>query len=106
WGMTVGTLGTAYAAAGRIEDAQRVLEELALEHNRGARAFYSFLITSAMGDIDAAFHWATLSLERRDSLMVSFIWSTSFDPLRKDRRFADILNLINLPHLAAEWKGV
>jgi serine/threonine protein kinase/Tfp pilus assembly protein PilF len=106
WGMTLGTLGTAYAAGGRTDDAKKVLEELALEHNREARAFYSFLITSAMGDLDAAFHWATVSLERRDSLMVSFIWSTSFDDLRKDRRFARILNLLNLPHLAAEWQAV
>ncbi|HEV2669389.1 MAG TPA: hypothetical protein VG324_31010, partial [Blastocatellia bacterium] len=106
WGMTLGTLGTAYAVAGRMNDAQKVLEELALEHNREARAFYSFLTTSAMGDLDAAFHWATLSLERRDSLMVSFVWSTSSDALRKDQRFAGILRLLNLPHLAAEWQVV
>ena len=106
WGMTLGALGAAYAAAGRTEDAQKVLEELALEHNREARAFYSFLITSTLGDLDAAFHWATVSIERRDSLMVSFIWSASFDPLRKDRRFADILNLLNLSHLAVEWQAI
>jgi serine/threonine-protein kinase len=97
WGMTLGALGTAYAAAGRREEALQVLNELAMEHNRESRAFYSFLITSAMGDLDAAFHWATESLERRDSLMVSFIWSTSFALLRQDPRFYDILKMLKLP---------
>ena len=43
WGMTLGALGAAYAAAGRADEARAVIAELALEHNRESRAFYSFL---------------------------------------------------------------
>jgi len=105
WGMPLGGVGMAYAAAGRMDDARQVLDELALEHNRGAQAFYSALIASQMGDLDAAFHWVTESLERRDSLMVSFIWSDSFTLLRKDPRFGRILKMLKLPAQTASSRG-
>ena len=105
WGMPLGGVGMAYAAAGRMDDARQVLNELALERNRGAQAFYSALITSQMGDLDAAFHWVTESLERRDSLMVSFIWSDNFTLLRKDPRFGRILEMLKLPAQTAPSRG-
>ena len=38
WGMTLGALGAAYAAAGRIDEARQVIAELGLEHNRQAQS--------------------------------------------------------------------
>jgi serine/threonine protein kinase/Tfp pilus assembly protein PilF len=96
WGMTLGALGTAYAAAGRMDDARRVLDELALEHNRESRAFFSFLIAAALGDRDAAFRWAAESIERRDPLLLSFVWSSSFDTLRDDPRFIRLLGMLKI----------
>jgi TolB-like protein/Tfp pilus assembly protein PilF len=96
WGMTLGALGIAYAAAGRKKDAQTILEELALEPHRGSQALYSFFITSSLGDLDAAFHWAFDSLERRDPLMLGHLWGDSFAPMREDPRFADLLAMLKM----------
>jgi hypothetical protein len=48
WGMTLGALGAAYAAAGKVDAAREVIAELGLDHNRQSRAFYSFLIAAAL----------------------------------------------------------
>jgi len=96
WGMTLGALGAAYAAAGRVEEARGVIAELGLDHNRQSRAFYSFLIAAALDDRDAAFHWAAESIEHRDPIMLSFLWSTSFDALRTDPRFAGLLKMLKM----------
>jgi len=97
WGMTLGALGTAYAAAGKVEAARGVLAELGLEHNRESRAIHSALITAAMGDYDAAFRWIGESLERRDPLMLMFLWGSSFEGMRRDPRFADLLRILKVP---------
>jgi serine/threonine-protein kinase len=101
WGMPLAALGTAYALAGKTCQARNVLEELSLEHNREYRALFSFMIASALGVRDEAFRWAGESIERRDPLMLSFIWSSSFDPLRGDTRFAALLRLLNVPERGA-----
>lgn len=96
WGMTLGALGIARAAAGREKDARAILDELALEPHRDAQALYSFFITSALGDLDAAFGWAFTSLERRDPLMLGHLWGDSFAAMRGDRRFADLLAMLKM----------
>jgi serine/threonine protein kinase/Tfp pilus assembly protein PilF len=96
WGMTLAALGTAYAFAGKAEEARKVLAELGLEPNRESQAMFSFMIASALGDLDEAFHWASVSLERRDPLMLSFIWSSSFEALRKDPRFVSLLKMLKI----------
>jgi eukaryotic-like serine/threonine-protein kinase len=96
WGMTLGALGAAYAAAGRVNEAREVIAELGLDHNRESRAFYSFLIAAALNDRDAAFCWAAESIEHRDPIMLSFIWTSSFDALRDDPRFAALLGTLKI----------
>lgn len=96
WGMTLGALGLSYAAAGRTKDAQAILDELALEQHRESQALYSFFITSALGDLDAAFGWAFASLEHRDPLILAHIWGDSFARMRTDSRFADLLAMLRI----------
>src|ERR1700722_17849175 len=96
WGMTLGALGAAYAAAGRLNDARGVIAELGLDHNRESRAFYSFLIAAALDDRDEAFRWAAESFEHRDPIMLSFLWGSSFDKLRDDPRFRDLLKMLKM----------
>jgi serine/threonine protein kinase/tetratricopeptide (TPR) repeat protein len=98
WGMTLGALGAAYAAAGRVDAAREVIAELGLDHNRESRAFYSFLIAAALDDRDAAFRWAEESIQHRDPIMLSFLWSSSFDALRDDPRFAGLLRMLKIEH--------
>jgi hypothetical protein len=96
WGMTLGALGAAYAADGRVDQARQVIAELGLEHNRQSRAFYSFLIAAALDDRDDAFLWAAESVEHRDPIMLSFLWSSSFDKLRDDPRFTGLLRMLKI----------
>jgi serine/threonine protein kinase/tetratricopeptide (TPR) repeat protein len=96
WGMTLGALGIAYAAAGRRKDADAILEELAAEPHRDSQALYSFFIASTLGDLDAAFHWAFASLEHRDPLILSHIWGDSFARMRTDPRFADLSAMLRI----------
>ena len=96
WGMTLGGLGAAYAAAGRVDEAREIIAELGLEHNRESRAFYSFLIAAALDDRDEAFCWAAESIKHRDPIMLSFIWSSSFDKLRADPRFTGLLRMLKI----------
>jgi serine/threonine-protein kinase len=101
WGMTLGALGAAYAAAGRVDEARQVIAELGLDHNRESRAFYSALIAAAMDDRDAAFRWAAESIEHRDPIMLSFLWTSSFDALRDDPRFQDLLRTLKIEDRAS-----
>jgi hypothetical protein len=46
--------------------------------------------------LDAAFHWAFASLERRDPLMLGHLWGDSFARMREDPRFADLLAMTRI----------
>jgi serine/threonine-protein kinase len=96
WGMTLAALGAAYAAAGKTDQAQAVIAELGQEHHRHSSAFYSFLIAAALDDRDRAFRWAEESFQHRDPIMLSFLWSSSFDALRDDPRFAALLRTLKM----------
>ena len=101
WGMTLAALGTAYAAAGKVEEARGVIAELSLEHNRESRAVYSALIAAALGDRDEAFRWAAESIEHRDPILLSFLWSSAFDALRQDVRFNDLWRMLKIDRSVA-----
>ncbi len=88
------TLAEAYAGAGRREDALRILEEV-----RGSALYPPPVayVYAALGDADAAFEWMEKAYERR-SLQISWIRvHPSFDPIRSDPRFADLLRRIGFP---------
>jgi serine/threonine protein kinase/tetratricopeptide (TPR) repeat protein len=101
WGMTLAALGAAYAAAGREDAAREVIAELGLPHNRESGAFYSFLIAAVLNDRDEAFRWAAQSIEHRDPIMLSYIWSSSFDALRGDPRFTGLLRMLKIENRGA-----
>jgi len=96
WGMTLAALGAAYAAAGKVDAAREIIAELGLDHNRESRAFYSCLIAAALDDRDDAFWWAAESIEHRDPIMLSFLWTSSFDKLRDDPRFTGLLRMLKI----------
>jgi len=97
WGMTLAALGAAYAGAGMVDEAQAVIDEFGLEHNRQSRAFYSLLIAAALDDRDQAFRWFEESLEHRDPILLSFFWTTVFDKMRGDPRFTALLRRLKIP---------
>ncbi|MEO5618181.1 MAG: protein kinase [Candidatus Eisenbacteria bacterium] len=94
---TMPGLGYAYAAAGRIEDAGRVLEQLVARRNeRFVSPAGIAMILTALGENDRAFEWLDRALAERDSALVWLRVNPRLDPLREDARFAALLIKVGL----------
>jgi DNA-binding winged helix-turn-helix (wHTH) protein/tetratricopeptide (TPR) repeat protein len=89
-GQPTGNLGHAYAVAGRIEDARRLLQEFELRYEKqgtGAGAIAQIYV--GLGDHDRAFEWLQRQVDSgaQTTLKVAEVW----DPLRADPRFEQLL---------------
>jgi eukaryotic-like serine/threonine-protein kinase len=91
-------LGYAYAMAGKRNDAQNLLNELAestpLQY--GA-AFAMARIHAALGENDQAFVWLRKAAEERDAHVIWLKVDPTFDGLRSDPRFAQLVQEMGLP---------
>ncbi len=85
-------LGGAYAAAGRTNDANRILAELT--GRAGERYVCPYEIATVyvgLGRKDAAFEWLRKGVEERADCMPWIKADSKIDPLRGDPRYMDIL---------------
>lgn len=86
-------LAYAYAAAGRRDEARKMLQDLEREQ---VSTGWIAAIHTALGDKDEAFAWLDKAYDSYDSWLFQLqdpIW----DPLRDDPRFEDLLRRLNLP---------
>ncbi len=94
-------LGYAYAAAGRADEARRVLARLEA-HRKGQ--FVSpagiAMIHVALGEHDRAFEWLDRAFAERDSALVWLRGNPRLDPIRDDPRFADLARRVGLTEQA------
>ena len=93
----LGYLGYAYARAGRVDDAKRMLNELSSRAQRGyVPPYFAALVHSGLGDRDRAFE----ELERAAALPDTMIRDIKIDPplegLRSDPRYDDLLRRLGL----------
>jgi hypothetical protein len=86
-----GSLGNAYAVAGRRAEALKVLNELKARYERdGIGAANIAQLYIGLREYDRALAW--LETEARDGgLMLSIAVAPVFDPLRSDPRFGELL---------------
>ncbi|PYS60192.1 MAG: hypothetical protein DMF74_19365 [Acidobacteria bacterium] len=92
WGLAV-----AYARTGRTDEARRILNrfyQLARERYVSPSAF--ILIHIALGEKEKAFDWLEKAYEARDFDLSEIKVDPKLDPLRSDRRFADLLQRIGV----------
>jgi len=91
-------LGRAYAMAGRMAEAQKVLEQLSTRSKqRYVAPKGAALIYAALGEKEKAFEWLEKSYQDHSLGVGPSIKSfPGFDPLRSDPRFADLLRRMNL----------
>jgi serine/threonine-protein kinase len=93
-----GPLGRAYALAGRRTEARRILEELRnLSERRYGAPLQIAMIHTALGEKNEALRWLEVGYRVHDGNMVLLKVFPSWDPLRSDPRFRDLIRRMNFP---------
>jgi len=99
--------GMACAAAGRRDDADRVIQELLA---RARSEFVSPLwladINTQLGERDLAFEWLERAYESRTQALISLGVSPLYDSLRADHRFQSLLDRIGVASVALQKLGI
>jgi len=93
----LGHMGNAYARAGQIENAKRMIAKL-LEHvaKDGLGTYEIALIYAGLGCKDEAFAWLGKSYQTRDKGLTFLKIDPCVDPLRSDPRFKNLLRRVGL----------
>jgi TolB-like protein/Tfp pilus assembly protein PilF len=94
----IATLGYGYARAGNKLEAHKRIEELKeLRKRRYVAPWDIALIYVGLGDNDQAFAWFDRAVEEGSARLVELKVWPSYDPLRSDPRFADLLRRVGIP---------
>jgi eukaryotic-like serine/threonine-protein kinase len=90
-------MGRCYAVSGNRGEAEKILAELKQLSARAAVSPYYFAIVyTGLGDKDQAFVWLDKAYEARSGSLGWIKLNPTFDALRSDPRFADLLRRIGL----------
>jgi len=96
--VPLAALGHAYAVAGDVAAARRVLADLeALSRQRYVPAYAVAVIHAGVGDRDRALRWMDVAFEERSHWLIWLGLDPRLDPLRADPRFADLMRRVGLP---------
>ena len=88
-------MGVTHALAGRRQAAEQELVKLSgLAQHRYVPAIYSAFIHVALSDLDRAFEFLNKACEERSSYLVFITVQPSFDVVRLDPRYGDLLKRI------------
>ena len=103
WGELTGNkvktdvaLAQIYAAAGREEDARKIITRVEGEALGGNDYRGMALVYTALGENDMAFSWLEKSYEKNEESLCSLKIDPKMDPLRSDPRFNTLLRKIGL----------
>jgi tetratricopeptide (TPR) repeat protein len=91
------SLGYAYGVSGKQTEARRVIASLreASKHHY-VSAFDTAIVFAGIGDRDSTFQWLEKAYAERESQMAFLNVTRRLDPLRSDKRFADLLRRMGL----------
>ena len=93
-----GGLGHAYGEAGRMEDAQRVLDEMTAQRQKWyVPPVQIAFVCLGLGDLDAAFHWLDIAYKEKSWELVFAREEPWLDHLHNESRFKDIVNQMKFP---------
>jgi len=98
-------LGPTYVAAGRKDEARKLLAELQQRKVIPWNAFWLLAIHAALGENDEAFRWLNYEHPHAWFPWVRVLRFEGMDSLRKDPRFPDQLRRMRLPPLQADKKA-
>ncbi len=90
-------LGHSYAIGGVRDEASAVLKELEEKYKRGeSLGQYVAAVYAGLGDKDQAFAWLEKDFKARSGSLQFVTVKVSFDPLRSDPRYTDLLRRMGL----------
>lgn len=97
-GDQAGMLGYGYAVAGRKRDALRIIaEQEKLSRQQYVSPYLIARIYAGLGNKYLAFKWLERGYEERSDQLIRLKTDPTFDSLRSDYRFADLMRRIGLP---------
>jgi tetratricopeptide (TPR) repeat protein len=101
-------LGQVYAASGKRDEAERVLETLQKQRReRFASAYDTALIYAGLSENDLAFEWLEKACTDRDD---GLTWALASDPrldsLRGDSKFDELMSRIGLANLIIDSRAL
>jgi serine/threonine-protein kinase len=94
----IAALGHAYAAAGRRDEALKIIEQLKvlIAQQRYVSPYSIALIYAGLGEKEMAFEWLDRASNERDESYIHLKVDPRLDDLRSDPRFTERLQLIKL----------
>jgi serine/threonine-protein kinase len=101
--LLTGWLGAAYVQAGDMVSAEAVLREL-LDQSKQSFAVPLPLavLYTALGRKDEAFEWLNRAADARDTILCYFQSMPTFNPLRDDPRYEQLIERMGLPREGQE----
>jgi serine/threonine-protein kinase len=94
----VARLGHAYAVAGRKREALTALHELnGMSERRYVSPYEIAVIYAGLGEKELVFKWLGRAYEDRSSWLTFLKVEPSFDKLRSEPEFVDLVKLVDLP---------
>jgi eukaryotic-like serine/threonine-protein kinase len=95
--FVIAGLGHVYGLSGNRKKAQELISELKeLSKRRYVSAYDMAVIYSGLGERDQAFAWLEKAYQERAGSLVYLKVEPVFDPIRSDRRFADLLRRVGI----------
>jgi len=95
--LYLGDLGYCYAVTGKRAEALAILKELEARHTRREAVGLNLAtVYAGLGDRDQAFVWLERDFQQRSGLLPRITWSLTFDSLRSDPRYADLVRRMGL----------
>jgi TolB-like protein/Flp pilus assembly protein TadD len=92
------SLAYAHARSGERNQALRVLDELgSLSKQRHVPSYWFAIVYAGLDEKDRAFAWLEKAYAERDGSLPMLKVNPSWDPLRSDPRFADLVRRVGLP---------
>lgn len=97
-GRELASLGYALAVQGNRSEAGEIAKELeALYAKRETTAMALAAVYTGLGEKDKAFEWLEKCFQAGDTRLVEIRWHFSFQSLRSDPRYADLVKRMGLP---------
>jgi serine/threonine protein kinase/Flp pilus assembly protein TadD len=100
--LVLGWLGACHAAAGRRDEAQRIVDELLEKGEQGFPVPLPLAVVyTGLGDKDRAFEWLNRAADAHDCLLCYIQVVPTYDSLRHDPRYEALLARLGLLSVSA-----